>query len=407
MVDGLRGYALMGLFLVHMTGYFELYNARPDPSWVQDTTRILFQGKSFGLMALCFGFSSSIMMDRARRRGEPFALRFAWRLTVLLAIGWLHALLYRGEIIVVLAATGLFLIPFDYIRSSKVLMTVAIVLLLQPFVIFRICAALLGYEWAWAEPLFYRDGGAMRLSLRDDLGQLVHANIVAGKVAKWSYFVETGRILQVLGLFLIGLVLGRENFFRYPERFARVRQWGLIAAAAIVLPLGWLGDQACCHRRGTLYFTQVLFDGYRDLAGTAICFFLFVQLWLGGFERIFKWLVPCGRMTLTLYVGQSLVFVPIFYGFGLHLWDRITQKQSLALGLFASAVQIGFAILWFRHFACGPLEWVWRAATKLSFDIPFRLRPDKLKPLWLSGNLSRARPLPSKTEPHRGESGSH
>lgn len=380
MVDGLRGYALIGLFLVHMTGYFELYNARPDPSWVQDTTRILFQGKSFSLMALCFGFSFSIMMESARRRGESFAWRFAWRLTVLLAIGWLHALLYRGEIIVVLAVAGLFLIPFDRIRSTKVLMAVAIGLLLQPFVLVRIAAGLMGFEWASADPLFYRDGGAMRPSLSGDLSALVHANIVAGKVAKWSYFIETGRIFQVFGLFLIGLVLGRENFFRYPERFARVRRWGLIAAVLLVLPLGWLGDQACCHRRGPLYFTQILFDGYRDLAGTAICFFLFVQLWLLGCDRFLKWLVPCGRMTLTLYIGQSLVFVPIFYGFGLHLWDRITQEGSLALGLLASAVQIGFATIWFRYFAYGPLEWVWRAATKVSLDVPFRRRPDALKP---------------------------
>ena len=64
-VDGLRGYALFGLFLVHMTGYFELYNARPVPSMVQDTVLWLFLGKSFSLLAICFGFSFFIMMDGA------------------------------------------------------------------------------------------------------------------------------------------------------------------------------------------------------------------------------------------------------------------------------------------------------------------------------------------------------
>jgi uncharacterized protein len=379
MVDGLRGYALMGLFLVHMTGYFELYNARPDPSWVQETTRVLFQGKSFSLMALCFGFSFFIMMDSARRRGESFALRFAWRLIVLLAIGWLHALVYRGEIIVVLAVAGLFLIPFDHIRSPKVLTAIAVFLLLQPFLIIRIIAGLDGEDWAWRVPLFYRDGGAMRPSLWGSFTQLVHANIVAGKVAKWSYFIETGRIFQVFGLFLMGLVLGRSGFFRNPERFARIRLWGLVAAVLAIPLFIHLRDAACCHRVGPLYFTNVLFAGWVDLAGTAVCFFAFVQLWLWGSGRVLERLVPCGRMTLTLYVGQSLVFVPIFYGFGLHLWDRITQEQSLALGLFACAVQLVFATVWFRYFAYGPLEWIWRAGTKLSLDVPFRRR-DLAKP---------------------------
>lgn len=376
MVDALRGYALMGLFLVHMTGYFELYNARPDPSWVQDMTRLLFQGKSFSLLALCFGFSFFIMMDGARRRGESFALRFAWRLIVLLAIGWLHALLYRGEIIVVLAIAGLFLIPFDYIRSTKVLVAAAVFLLLQPFVIVRIVAGFDGADWAWAEPLFYRDGGAMRPSLWGSLSELVQANIVAGKVAKWSYFIETGRIFQVFGLFILGLVVGRVGFFSNPERFARLRWIALLTAIALLLPLSYLRDHTVGHRVGPVFFSNILFSGWLDLAATAICLLVFMQVWLWGSGRVLRGLIPCGRMTLTLYVGQSLVFVPVFYGFGLHLWDRITQEGALALGVFAFAVQLIFATLWFRYFAYGPLEWLWRAGTKLSLDVPFRRRPD-------------------------------
>jgi len=218
-VDGLRGYALFGLFLVHMTGYFELYNARPVPSLVQDTVLWLFLGKSFSLLAVCFGFSFFIMMDGARRRGQPFAARFAWRLAILFVIGLLHSLIYRGDIIAVLATAGFILIPFDRIRSNRTLLIVAIFLLLQPFLIIRILAGLAGYDWAWAEPLFYDDGGAMRPSLFGTFGELLQANIVAGKFSKWAFYIETGRIVEILGLYLVGLVLGRVRFFAEPERF--------------------------------------------------------------------------------------------------------------------------------------------------------------------------------------------
>ena len=79
-------------------------------------------------------------------------------------------------------------------------------------------------------------------------------------------------------------------------------------------------------------------------------------------------------MTLTLYVGQSLVFVPIFYGFGLGWHDSISEAQALGLGILAFVLQIVLARLWFRHFHYGPLEWLWRAATWLKADIPFRRR---------------------------------
>jgi len=378
-VDGLRGYALFGLFLVHMTGYFELYNARPVPSLVQDTVLWLFLGKSFSLLAICFGFSFFVMMDGARRRGQPFAGRFGWRLAILFVIGLFHSLIYRGDIIAVLATAGFILIPFDRIRSNRALLAIAIFLLLQPFLIFRILAGLAGYDWAWAEPLFYDDGGAMRPSLFGTFGELLQANIVAGKFSKWAFYIETGRIVEILGLYLIGLVLGRVRFFAEPERFARMRWLGLIAAVVLIVPLSYLRPLACCHSRGPFYWTDVMVSGWIDLAGMAISMLLFVQLWLWGVDRILRYLVAPGRMTLTLYIGQSLVFVPVYYGFGLHLWDRITQPESLVLGLIAFAAQLAFAAFWFRRFHYGPLEWLWRAATKLSLDVPFRRSAKTLK----------------------------
>src|SRR3954464_11256553 len=101
-VDALRGYALMGLFLVHMVEYYELYWADPKPSLVHDIVFALFAGKTFSLLALCFGFSFWVMMEGAARKGSDFSLRFAWRLVLLVAIGWLHGLVYRGDIIVIL-----------------------------------------------------------------------------------------------------------------------------------------------------------------------------------------------------------------------------------------------------------------------------------------------------------------
>jgi len=378
-VDGLRGYALFGLFLVHMTGYFELYNARPVPSPVQDWVLWLFLGKSFSLLAVCFGFSFFVMMDGARRRGEPFAGRFAWRLFLLFVIGWLHSLIYRGDIIAVLATAGFVLIPFDKVRSNRVLLIVAGLLLLQPFLIYRILAGLMGYDWALAEPLFYDDGGAMRPSLFGTLGEVIQANLVAGKFSKWAFYIETGRIVEILGLYLLGLVLGRARFFAEPERYARLRWAALIVAIAIIFPLSYVRSAACCFSRGPNYWTDVMISGWIDLAGMAISMLVFIQLWLWGGDRLFKCLVPPGRMTLTLYIGQSLVFVPVYYGFGLHLWDRITQPESLVLALAAFAAQLVFATVWFRHFVYGPLEWLWRAGMKLSFDVPFRRRQDSLK----------------------------
>jgi len=77
-------------------------------------------------------------------------------------------------------------------------------------------------------------------------------------------------------------------------------------------------------------------------------------------------------MTLSLYVAQSLIFIPVFYPLGLGLYRSVTPALALTLGLAAVAVQLILAAAWFKAFHYGPLEWLWRCGTRQSFDIPFR-----------------------------------
>lgn len=77
-------------------------------------------------------------------------------------------------------------------------------------------------------------------------------------------------------------------------------------------------------------------------------------------------------MTLTLYVGQSFVAAPLLYGFGLGLWDDLSQGQLALAGIVLFAAQAALAALWFRAWRYGPLEWLWRAATRTTLAVPFR-----------------------------------
>ena len=62
MVDALRGWALLGLFLVHCVEMFELHwlDPRPDP-WF-DAVFAVFSGKAFAIFALLFGFGFATIM---------------------------------------------------------------------------------------------------------------------------------------------------------------------------------------------------------------------------------------------------------------------------------------------------------------------------------------------------------
>ena len=72
-----------------------------------------------GVGATTVATNCAWLMANERKRGGDFTLRFAWRLLLLFAIGTLHAWVYRGDILQVLAAVGLVMIPFDRLRSDK------------------------------------------------------------------------------------------------------------------------------------------------------------------------------------------------------------------------------------------------------------------------------------------------
>jgi len=379
-LDALRGFALFGLFIVHMPELYELYWANPatDPLQlaVHDTVWLLFAGKAFALLALCFGVSFFIIMDRAARRGVDFTGRFVWRLALLAAMGLLHGLWYRGDVLEVLAVMGLCLVPFYRVRSNRLLLALAVLFLLQPLMLVRIAAGLAGAGWANA-PLGYWSAAIPQVYLDGGFADTLRMNVVDGHGFKWLFMYESGRLSQILGLSLVGMLLGRIGFFSRPGAFARARPVGLLVALGCALAL-YAGREPLAQlvpATEAMFMPRALagavLGSLLDLAVMAVLMLGFTTVYYGGGDRALAVLAPAGRMTLTLYVLQSLLFVPVFYGYGLGLYATMTQVQALLLGLAAFAVQLLFAHLWFGRFYYGPLEWLWRAGTYLTLDVPF------------------------------------
>ena len=376
-VDIVRGFALMALFLVHMIESYELYWADPKNGPVSDTVYLLFMGKSFSLLALCFGFSFFILMDRAARRGVDFTARFAWRLTVLFGIGFVHAMIYRGDIIQLLALMGFALLAFHRVRDNRVLLGVAAFCFTSPVMLVQLWAAMAGSAWANQPPNHFVDP-AMAVYLHGDWVAHIRANLWTGQLPKWWFMVESGRMVQILGLYLVGMVLGRVGFFTRLGDFARARGIALAVAAVVAVALyvtrdpakAWFAAQH--HGEASDRLVSYLLGSWFELAGTAVWFLLLLALYQSPVRAWLRPLAGVGRVTLTLYILQSLVFVPVFYGFGLGLHDDWNQLTRLWVGLGAIAAQLVVAGWWLRRFRYGPIEYVWRALTFWRRDIPFR-----------------------------------
>ena len=380
LVDALRGFALMGLFLVHSCELFELYWKNPVPSKVHDVIFFLFAGKAYAIFAMLFGVSFFIIMDKQAQKGIDFRGRFLWRLILLFVMGTLNSMVYSGEVLQVLAVYGLILV-FVYRIPNKWLMAGSIFFLLNLLLVYHCYAALHNFPGANDKPLswvLYEPTGDMWVN--GSLSQVLMFNLTSGSLAKWYFFFDGSRGFQLFGLFLAGLVLGRMGFFVRPLAFIRLRKNALIIAIlgaifffAAQQYLAGPGKTLWPESDMAKWYLGEWVDGYFCLAFMAILVLAFIAIYqkrLG--QKVLGLLAPAGRMTLTLYVTQSLCGVPFFYGYGLDMWDKVSQAQALAIGAVFFTLQVCFAHWWLKRFHYGPLEWVWRAGTYLTLDVPFR-----------------------------------
>ncbi len=70
-----------------------------------------------------------------------------------------------------------------------------------------------------------------------------------------------------------------------------------------------------------------------------------------------------GRLSLTVYIAQSLIGTGLFYGYGLALWGQVGRAGQVVLCVLVLAIQLRIAQWYVTKFAYGPVEWIWRWGT--------------------------------------------
>jgi uncharacterized protein len=391
-VDAVRGFALAGVALVHM---IEQYMGAPMPEAVQSAllTRpvdkivmgldgALLMGKFYVLFSLLFGLSFFIQMDRAAKRGVDFSARFVWRLGILFGIGFAHHLFYRADILTTYAVLGALLIV-GYRVPSRWLLGAAIVLFLGlgRFVSFAAfgSAPLPGVDMSPAAPWVMDYYTTLRAGSILDVMSMNALGAYPGLIN--FQFGVFGRGYVTLGLFLLGLWIGRQRFFEGVEaRRATVKRGlrvSLAASAVTLVATGALfatAAQPIDFETWQVAFALTAYDLF-NLAFAGVWLFGFLRLWQRqngpGILRAFA---PFGRMALTNYVFQGVLGAGIYYGWGLGRLGVWRPIDSALAGLALIGMGMLLSRIWLTHFQYGPLEWLWRSLTHMK-TFPLRRLP--------------------------------
>ena len=362
--DVLRGFALLGILVVNIQfmGLSSAEGARGD--WTQGFANgsatfliaALFAGKFYLLFSFLFGYSSNYVIrnDRSNRA------RWIKRCLVLIAFGALHfTFLWHGDIIFVYGLFGL-LLTFFFFRADRTLKIWSrIVFFLSTFFIVLIGALALMAEYLLDEDL----GTSTVVSLDEILRSGTFLESIPARLEVWVLGIATGIFLQgglAFAAFLLGVRLARANFLSSPMDKAaneRLIKKGLILglpiqiiAAAILLQ-----NEQSAEPSESVYLIS-LFVSFVTAPLLSMFYVGLIRKLVEERPNLVSWLKPAGKMSLTIYISQSVITSLIFGPWGLGLFQDLQTWQVFVL---AFAIWLFLSYLagqWLKRFNQGPLE---------------------------------------------------
>ena len=379
-LDVLRGFALLGICLANFPEFAlytfqkkEVVEAMPTANIdkiLQFFQYLIIDGKFYTIFSLLFGIGFSIIISHTVGRSNIFYRRMG----LLILIGLVHLMfLWSGDILVLYALIGL-LLPLFRNLSNRKLILIAMVLIFFPVVMdtFRVVTNNnpdFNAPFNKAIQYFDEKGGITDENfgvwlLEGKNYSDVLKFTLSGVFRRCIEFVEGNRVFKVLGLFLIGLYIGRNKLYanldKNRKNLVTLRNYSFLIGFPLSCLYAWEATNQ--HPLGLIGHSAVYALSVVPLSLTYVSG---ICLWYmkNKEHAVFKVLAAPGRMALTNYIGQSAAGMIIFYGIGFALGATmgLVYVEIIALGVYF--LQMLLSLVWLRYFQYGPMEWLWRMCT--------------------------------------------
>lgn len=231
--------------------------------------------------------------------------------------------------------------------------------------------------WRDAETAAYRDGP--------------WKDLAAFRSVTWAFilvFVLFGGAPRIMGLFLLGAGLIRSDFFSptHHRLHTILLTLALTVGAPVALFTAYQQTHAFPHDGSNFPPIYVLWQALHQFGAILIPFGMLSAAALlatraartpsGPLAKALHPLACTGRMGLTNYLFQTLAATTLCYFYGFALFGTLDPIEKALVVLTTYAAQLLISTLWFRAFAIGPVEWLWRSFTYLHAPRFRRAKPE-------------------------------
>jgi len=380
-LDLLRGFAILGMFYVHMTGLpwdwaVEAQGQSGLDKLLSQSRYLLFSTKAFSLFSILFGFGFALQMQRAEIRNSPFLPVYLRRMLGLFIIGnvtWLLGI--PNDVLILYAMFAILLVPLRNSKSGTIFLAGG--LFASVYIVTDTVTSVPEYfgHLKWVVDLStddFTDAQRARALTIYSEGSLpvFLAYRFERLVAWWTDWRHYLWEFEIGGLMLFGMYVARKGWLHdipgHVAKFRRAMWWGL----GLGLLLTALGGLSLYMRNNETISPALWLLG--NLAYYPFGSWLLVCGYAGALvlaSQVRSWwpmlypLAAIGRMALTNFILTYVPYSFIVYGWGLGLWGQATPSQMILVWLVQLPVQAAFSVWWLSRFRFGPVEWLWRCFT--------------------------------------------
>ena len=363
--DVLRGFALLGILVVNIQfmglnssegarGEWTLGLANGSATFIIAS---IFAGKFYLLFSFLFGYSSNYII-----RGER-SNRTRWikRCFALIALGALHfTFLWHGDIIFVYGLFGLLLMPFFFRKNKTLKIWTGVIFIVTSTILLLVGALIYVAERFFPEESFQVP---MESKLDSALSNGSFLDAIPARLDLWVYGVATGILLQgglAFAAFLLGLRMARTQFLSSPidkKKNSDLMKKGFFFGAPIqiIAAIILVNNEQSAEPSEAIYVLAV-FSSFIAAPLLSMFYVGLIRKLVEEKSNLVSWMKPAGRMSLTVYISQSIITSMIFgsWGFGLFQDLQTWQVVLLAVGIWALLVYL--STIWLKRFSQGPLE---------------------------------------------------
>ena len=363
--DVLRGFALLGILVVNIQfmGLSSAEGARGD--WTLGFANgsatfliaSIFAGKFYLLFSFLFGYSSNYII-RGKRANRT---RWIKRCLVLIALGALHfTFLWHGDIIFIYGVFGLLLIPFFFRADQTLKIWTRVVFFASSTLILLVGALVYISERYFPEESYQ---ALMDSKLDEVLINGTYIEAIPARLELWAYGVSTGIFLQgglAFAAFLLGLRMARSQFLSSPidtKKNSKLMKIGLLLGAPIqIVSAAILVSNEQSAEPSEAIHVLALFVSFIAAPLLSMFYVGLIHKLVEEKPHLVLWIKPAGKVSLTIYISQSVITSMIFAPWGLGLFQDLDTWQVLLLAFGIWLLLVYLASIWLKRFKQGPLE---------------------------------------------------